>query len=527
MNRRLGATTCSIIGLAAAVAGCAANGAITSDSVADSQIDPSGLPLVHETDERFQSFQIGMSHLTGGETWRTYDGEEEEGAGLQPENFQATREARDPANLGNPKLRTLAAGLGPFYIRYGGTTSNSVYFQNDDKPRLAKVPEGFQTILTRERWRGALDFANAVDAKVVTGFTVSPGVRDADGVWTAAHARPWLDYTRSIGGAIYAAELINEPNAREPGHREEPVSAAEYARDFAIFEREIGLLAPDLKVAGPGTAMLGIAGPVVALDSVTAEDYVTAEPKPKLDIISYHFYGALAERCAPTDSPMGIGADRALSEEWLSRPDGEFQKHKRLRDEYYPGAPIWLTETGAAACGGTRFQPTFLDSFRFVDTQARLAKQGLDVLITHALISGSNGIIDENTLDPNASYWSALLWRRFMGSRVLDAGKTQPGFHLYAHCQYGLDGGVTLLAINMREAPASIAVAGQADVYSLTAPEMESRTVALNGKPLALKSDTQLPDLVPVKAAGGRVSLPPSSINFIIVPNAANAACAT
>lgn len=51
------------------------------DSPADrpKAIDAGALPFVREVDERFHSFQIGMSHLTGGETWRTYDENAEEG----------------------------------------------------------------------------------------------------------------------------------------------------------------------------------------------------------------------------------------------------------------------------------------------------------------------------------------------------------------------------------------------------------------------------------------------------------------
>ncbi|MBK6511187.1 MAG: hypothetical protein IPG06_18310 [Haliea sp.] len=72
--------------------------------------------------------------------------------------------------------------------------------------------------MTREDWKGALEFADAMDAKVLTGFTVSEGVRDASGAWTPAHAAPFVAYTQSIGGEITAAELFNEPNAREPAH---------------------------------------------------------------------------------------------------------------------------------------------------------------------------------------------------------------------------------------------------------------------------------------------------------------------
>lgn len=494
--------------------------AAASDSVI---LNATTLPFIRTMDDRFQSFQIGMSHLTGGETWKAYS--EGDDHSKQAANFEAVRQARAPTDLSSRRLRKLAKGLGPFYLRYGGTTSNSVYFQNDDGPRLELPPKGFRTILTRQSWAEAVDFAKAVDAKIITSFTVSNGVRDANGAWSTRHAAPWLAYTKDIGGEIYAAELFNEPNAHEPGWTDEPVSADSFARDFNNLDQFVAQAAPNLKLAGPGVARLGVPFPVPALEKVTAEQYFTASPRPTFDIVSYHFYGAMAERCAPPRSPAGVSANDALAEEWLARPDATFQAQKALRDAYAPAAPIWLTETGAAACGGTRWQPTFLDSFRFLDTQGRLAKQGLDVIVTHALISGSNGVIDEKTFLPNANYWSALLWRRLIGDRILDAGPITPGLHLYAHCQRGVAGGVTVLAINLDESSAVINVSGAVELYALTAPELQSRTVLLNGQVLALDPKDELPTLTAKKLPRGRVTLAPTSINFIAMPKANNPAC--
>lgn len=490
-----------------------------------SRLDVENMPLVRTIDERYMSFQIGMSHLTGGETWSTYDESKQEGEAEQVDNFKAVREARAPTDLSNPRLRTLTAALGPLYIRYGGTTTNSVYFQNNDKPRLEKPPEGYHWILTRESWKGALEFADAMDAKVVTGFTVSEGVRDESGAWTPAHAAPWMAYTRSIGGEIYAAELFNEPNAREPGRTEEGESAEEFARDFAAFSAFMAEAAPDVKLGGPGVATLGIPVPIPSLEQVTPEQYMTTEPRPDFDIVTYHFYGAVAERCVPPDSPAGITAEQAITEEWLARPDQQFQRHKALRDKYAPGAPIWLTETGTASCGGTRWQPTFLETFRFLDTHARLAKQGLDAIFTHALISGSNGVIDEKTFMPNADYWAALMWRRLMGTKVLDAGPNQPGLHFYAHCQRGNPGGVTVLAINLQKSSETVGFSGPVDFYALTAPELQSRTVLLNDRALELGVDDSLPEILPKRVKGGRVELAPTSVNFIALPQANNLSC--
>lgn len=480
------------------------------------------MPPVRRIDERFQSFQIGMSHLTGGETWRSYEALPEGKSPPAPGGFAAIREPRQPTDLTNPRLRTLTAALGPLYLRYSGTTANSVYFQDNDDAPLSKAPDGYKVVLTRAAWKGAIDFARAVDAKIVTSFTNSQGVRDSAGAWTPRMAELWLAFTRSVGGAIHAAELFNEPNAPEPGRLQEGLAASEFARDFDRFSTFMARAAPDVKLAGPGDVALAV--PVPSIDRFTAEQYITASPKPAFDILSYHFYPALAERCAPASSPHGISADKALSQEWLARPDKQFQSHKELRDRYMPGAPIWITETGGASCGGLRWQPTFLDTFRYLDTLARLAKQGVDAMFTHALISGSNGIIDEKTFMPNASYWAALLWRRLMGEQVLDAGPARPGMHLYAHCQPGAAGGVTLLAINLDEAPKAIDAGPGPQTYRLTAPQLQSRTVLLNDKPLALEGD-RLPDMPPRQQESGRVSLPPLSISFVVLPQAGNPNC--
>lgn len=491
----------------------------------NNRLDVKAMPLIHKVDERFMSFQIGMSHLTGGETWRTFDSSKKEGEAEQAEDFEAVRETRAPTDLTNKRLRSLTEALSPLYIRYGGTTTNSVYFQNNDEPRLARPPEGFQWILTRDSWKRALEFAEAMDAKVLTGFTVSEGVRDESGDWTPAHAAPWISYTQSIGAEIYAAELYNEPNAREPGRTEKGVSAEQFTRDFDAFHGFMTKAAPEMKLGAPGVAELGIPVPIPSLEEVTPEEYMATEPQPQVDIITYHFYGAVSERCVPPDSPAGITAEQALTEEWLARPDKTFQEYKELRDKYAPDAPIWLTETGTASCGGTRWQPTFLETFRFLDTHARLAKQGLDAIFTHALISGSNGVIDEKTFTPNADYWAALLWKKLMGNCVLDAGPIQPGLHLYAHCQNGNSGGVTVLAINLQDSPARVDFTGPADLYALTAPELQSRTVLLNGKALELGEDDSLPTITPQKIKKNQVILAPTSINFIVFPNADNPNC--
>jgi heparanase 1 len=505
----------------------AAQNAPRGASARSLQLQPGSLPLVRTIDERFQSFQLGFSHLTGGDTWVSYDK-------LTPEatkerqytgDLSAVREGRAPTDLSNRRFRNLVAGLGPLYIRYGGTTTNTVYFQDNDEPKLAKAPEGFDHVLTRKRWREALDFAKAIDARIYTGFSVGHGVRDKAGVWTPDHAEAWLDYNKSVGGEIYAAELFNEPNME--GHSEgrlgKNYNAAAFARDYAVFREFMARAAPSIKLVGPSDVETG-GGSMLGFPDTRA--YLTAEPRPKFDVISYHYYPAIAERCAGPDSPRGVKQENALSEEYLGRQDGPLLDRVKLRDEFAPGAPIWNTETGGAACGGTRWQTSFLDTFRFIDTQARVAKLGMDAIFTHAILSGSNGVIDETTFMPNADYWAALLWRKLVGTQVLDAGPTQPGrLHVYAHCLRGTPGGVTVMALNLKPSAASINTSGPAEVYALTAPQLTSKTVLLNGKALKVGAGDTLPAINPVKRAGGRIAVAGHSVNFITLPQARNPNC--
>ena len=59
-------------------------------------------------------------------------------------------------------------------------------------------------------------------AKIVTSFAISPGVRDANGVWTADQAGKLLAFTKAIGGSIAAAEFFNEPNIAAMGAASQP-----------------------------------------------------------------------------------------------------------------------------------------------------------------------------------------------------------------------------------------------------------------------------------------------------------------
>src|SRR5216683_2420737 len=294
------------------------------------------------------------------------------------------------------------------------------------------------------------------------------------------HPRRRLDYTRSVGGSIAAAEFMNEPNLAAIGAAPVIYDAAEYGRDFKLFHSFVKEEFPEIMVLGPGT--IG--------DTAFASELVATSAPGGVDAVSYHHYGALSERCSGSAAP-----EAALSEAWLSRTDQTLSFYRLLRDKFEAGKPIWLTETAEAACGGNRWAATFLDTFRYLDQLGRLAKAGVQVVMHNTLAASDYGLLDENTLAPRPNYWGALLWRQLMGNVVLDPGvPIHAGLHVYAHCQRETPGGVSLLVINSdRTAPHSLMFPAASERYTLDAANLQDVTVRLNGSALGLSALDDLP----------------------------------
>ena len=176
------------------------------------------------------------------------------------------------------------------------------------------------------------------------------------------------------------------------------------------------------------------------------------------------------------------------------------------------------------SCGNA--SATFLDTFRYLDELARLARHGVKVHMEAALAAGNDGLIDAKTLAPRPDYWAALLWRRLMGTTVLDAGPSREGLHLYAHCLRGHRGGVAILAINnTRNQPTSIEIPSVAERYTLSARRLQQARVDLNAIELGLKANGELPELRGVPTLRGTVVLVPASITFLAIAKAGNRAC--
>jgi hypothetical protein len=270
-------------------------------------------------------------------------------------------------------------------------------------------------------------------------------------------------------------------------------------------------MTPETLILGPGaTSEAAVASQLLAVSA------------SGLDAVSYHYYGALSARCSGKSAPS-----TALSENWLSGTAWALAFNRKLRDRFAPGKPIWVTETADAACGGNPWAVSFLDTFRYLDQLGQLARAGVQVVMHNTLAASDYGLLDENTLLPRPKYWAALVWRQLMGRTVLDAGVPhQAGLHIYAHCQSGMPGGVSLLVINTdRAASHELMLAGASLRYTLDAADLNDTDIRLNGSAFRLNADGELPDIKGAPVAAGIMTFDPATITFLTIPTAKNSAC--
>jgi heparanase 1 len=511
-----------------ALTACALAAAHASGAGPAIALNPAAMPVIGAVDARYQSYNIEMVEIMGGKWWAPYKTASTAAkAGVKPPSGIDTSAFmyRAPLDLANPRLRKLAAALSPAYVRVSDTWANTMYFQDSDAVVAGPAPAGFKAVLTGPQWKGVVDFSNAIDAQIVTSFSIGAGVRDANGVWTPVEAEKIFAYTKKAGGRIAAAEFFNEPNLAAIGGAPKGYDAAAYGRDFKVFRAFVNSADPRMKILGPGP--VGEGRTPAALSSGLGTDKLLEASGPGLDAVSWHFYGAVSQRCVAMGPSLQTTADAALTSDWLSATDKAGAYYGSLRDRYEPGKALWLSETAESACGGNPWAADFIDSFRYLNQLGILAKRSVQVVMHNTLSASDYGLIDESTLIPRPNYWAAVLWRKLMGTRVLEAGApATPNLYVYAHCLKDQPGGVAVLAINAdRTTARELALPVAASVYALTADQLLGTEVRLNGKTLQLDAGGDLPAIDGVARAAGALSLAPASISFVALPAANNAAC--
>ena len=489
---------------------------------------------IRKVDPRLMSYNVEMTEVTGGTFWKAYTKGQVEGT----EEFPALGSLADmgkimqvypPINLYNEKLRYLANQFGSVWVRVSGTWATKTYYDIEGKTN-GVVPQGYQSILTKEQWYGVLDFVKAINAKLLISVNNCEGLHKACEPWHPTQAELLFKTAKEYGVPVEAAEFMNEPNMLAFSGAPVGYTGKDYVRDQDLFIKWVRENYPETLLVGPCTVAMenssdgeidtGNAGGIVSMmgDNCTTDQLMDGATQ-KFDVYSYHYYNGISDRLASVMPQMHWSPERTLSEDYLNVAPASCRLSTKPRDRYVPNGQMWVTESGDAGGGGNSWASTFMDVFRTLNELGTFATITDGIIFHNTLASSAYGFLEHGTFDPRPNYFAVLLWTRLMGETVYDSNEViREGAHVFAHSRKdGKDGKAYLVINNSKTESTEVDLPKEAEVYVLSAEHVRSETMLLNGRPLVLNEDNTLPDLSGQKVEKGTLTLAPATCTFIVL----------
>ncbi|KMT10738.1 hypothetical protein BVRB_5g113960 [Beta vulgaris subsp. vulgaris] len=462
-------------------------------------------------------------------------------------------------NLSHPLLAKAVQAFTHLRVRLGGSLEDQVVY---DVPSL-KLPchpfwkqssglFGFSRgCLHLGRWDALNHFFSQSGAIITFGINALYGRKKSKndvwiGPWDSSNAYDFMKYTISKGYHIDSWEFGNELSGSGVAAR---VDAAQYGKDLIKLKRIID----ELYTKSPSKPSLLAPGGFFSEKWFSQLLRVTGPGV--LNGLTHHIYNL-----GPGNDPDLM--NKILDPHHLSKISKTFDVLNKTIHEFGPWAHAWVGEAGGAYnSGGRLVSDAFIDSFWYLDQLGLAATYNTKVYCRQALIGGNYGLLNKNTFVPNPDYYSALLWNRLMGKKVLPVDNVaSPYLRSYAHCAKGR-AGITLLLINLSKNTSFIvklqntmnkdlhisndmifkedsltrglkktvswvgsrASDGQLhrEEYHLTPKEghLQSQTMVLNGKPLQISEHGDIPVLEPAfVAVNSPLYISPLSISFVVFP---------
>ncbi|KAK3159377.1 hypothetical protein QOZ80_2AG0149330 [Eleusine coracana subsp. coracana] len=456
-------------------------------------------------------------------------------------------------DLSNKILLNAVKAFSPIKIRLGGTLQDMVIYDTGD-PQQPCTPFvkntsamfGFsQGCLPLHRWDELNAFLKSSGAKTIFGLNALNGrIKMPDGslggAWNYTNADSFIRYTVNKGYDIHGWELGNELSGSGVGAR---IDADQYAADVIALKKII-----DSTYQGSSKPL--VIAPAGFFDAAWFTELVGKTKPNQLDVITHHIYN------------LGPGVDNHLIEKILnpSYLDGmvsTFSNLQGILKSAGTSAVPWVGEAGGAYNSGHHLvTDAFVFSFWYLDQLGMSSKYDTKSYCRQTLIGGNYGLLNTTTFEPNPDYYSALLWHRLMGTKVLST--TFNGTNMiraYAHCAKNSEG-VTLLLINLsgnntnhiyvtsegsqaqssrKEGRGFSNIPGFGEAVELTREEyhltpkdgkLQSQQVLLNGILLGTDSNGDIPKLEPVQMEGTLpITVAPYSIAFAHIPSFYAPAC--
>ncbi|XP_032747892.1 inactive heparanase-2 isoform X2 [Rattus rattus] len=436
--------------------------------------------------------------------------------------------------LSSKRLVTLARGLSPAFLRFGGKRTDFLQFQNLRNPAKSRGGPGPDYYLK-----------NYEDDIVRSDVALDK----QKGCKIAQHPDIMLELQREKAAQMhlvllkeqysntYSNLILTEPNNYRSIHGR-AVNGSQLGKDYiqlrsllqpiriysraSLYGPSIGR--PRKNVIALLDGFLKVAGSTV--DAVTWQHcYIDGRVVKVMDFLKTRLLDTLSD---------------------------QIRKIQKVVSTYTPGKKIWLEGIVTTSAGGANnLSDSYAAGFLWLNTLGMLANQGIDVVIRHSFFDhGYNHLVDQN-FNPLPDYWLSLLYKRLIGPKVLAvhvAGlqrKPRPGrvirdkLRIYAHCTNHhnhnyVRGSITLFIINLHRSRKKIKLAGtlrdklvhQYLLQPYGQEGLKSKSVQLNGQPLVMVDDGTLPELKPRPLRAGRtLVIPPVTMGFYVVKNVNALAC--
>uniref|UniRef100_A0A0D9WMI2 Beta-glucuronidase C-terminal domain-containing protein n=1 Tax=Leersia perrieri TaxID=77586 RepID=A0A0D9WMI2_9ORYZ len=454
-----------------------------------------------------------------------------------------------PAVAGVDGRRAIAATDEDFVcatLRLGGSLQDKVVYGTGSgggpcTPFVKNSSEMFgftQGCLPMHRWDELNAFFQKSGARIVFGLNALNGrapLPDGSmgGAWDYTNAASLIRYSASKGYKIHGWELGNELSGTGVGTR---VGADQYAADVIALKSIV-----DNVYQGKPSKPLVLA-PGGFFDAGWFTELIVKTRPNLMNVVTHHIYN------------LGPGVDTHLIEKILNPTylDGMISTFSNLQGILKTSgtsAVAWVGESGGAYNSGHHLvTDTFVFSFWFLDQLGMSAKYDTKSYCRQSLIGGNYGLLNAATFQPNPDYYSALLWHRLMGTKVLSV--TFSGTNMiraYAHCARNSPG-ITLLLINLSgNTTNQVSVTSEGvhakntvkkhsrklagsmrEEYHLTPKDgnLQSQVMLLNGMALVTDANGGIPRLEPVKVdAAHPITVAAYSIVFAHIPNFSAPAC--
>eukprot|EP01063_Lacrimia_lanifica_P020766 TRINITY_DN2805_c0_g3_i3.p1 TRINITY_DN2805_c0_g3~~TRINITY_DN2805_c0_g3_i3.p1 ORF type:complete len:502 (+),score=134.24 TRINITY_DN2805_c0_g3_i3:53-1558(+) len=416
----------------------------------------------------------------------------------------------------NANLRAAAKGLAPSRLRFGGSGNDYLHYQlgsGDECKGIVPPPPphgqdacAFFTpgCLNASHWDDLYGLSVAAGAEFLFGVSFDLAAADKAGAaykWNSANAMSLVEYAAAHNQTLWGFELGNEVNNNIHAGNPE-IKPAMQAEAIVLLARLARKYFPDAKFVGPDTGYWDSASYLTG--------YFAGEVKNVLHAATNHVYN-------------GFDKTNFNDPEQLDSELGQMAQFTELVRRASPTLELWAGEMGPAAggndgsCSGHPCG-TFASAMWYADDMGLRAAHGYTQYQRQDLfgarygltqsVSGLSILGSDDAVVLTADYWVNFLWKRMIGSNVLNV--TSPSVDVR---EYGFSGpppsphaveacrsATQLVLVNLDlVADVTVQLAGAAGAhytaFSLTPLSVNPTTsggASLNGK--------QLPTLVDVTA---------------------------